>query len=303
MVWVYDKERPGPRAQPPINTAVETHFHTLTLTDGTRTDVLEQELAKIEGAAKPILERWQERNATPTADEIEEIAYFFGAMHCRVRRHVEGVREALEEIGRWLLERHGKDPETMRAFYARVGQDHPEVRVPTLEATRAALADPKRQFLIRENEKIALGLALMDTPMTIGKHLRTMNWCLCRAVRDALFVTSDAPLNVFLEHGDMASFDTGLAEPGVDVAFPVSPEVCVRINRSGAVARREVSEDVVDQINRRIVLAAQQFVIASVKSESLEALVREFAVTRAWPKWKPGSWRARLDAMFPDLAP
>ena len=51
---------------------------------------------------------------------------------------------------------------------------------------------------------------------------------------------------VFLEHADMASFDTGLAEPGVDVAFPVSSEVCVRINRSDAVARREVSEDVVD---------------------------------------------------------
>src|SRR5438876_222136 len=122
-----------------------------------------------------------------------------------VRRHVDSVQEALKEIGRWLLQRYGHDPEAMRAFHARVAQDHPHVRVPTIEETRAALMDPERQFLMRENEKVALGLSLMDTPRTVATHLRTMNWCLCCAPSDALFITSDAPLNIFLQRGEVGS--------------------------------------------------------------------------------------------------
>jgi hypothetical protein len=237
---------------------------------------------------------------TPTAEEIGEIAYFLGVMHCRVRRHVARVSEALTEIGQWLLKRHGDSAEAMQALYVRIARDHPDVRVPSIEETRAALARPEQQFLMTDNEKIALGLGLMDTPKTIGNALRPMHWCLCTAPPGAAFITGDAPLNIFLQRGETGTFDTGLAETDVDVVFPISPQICLRIRHDGSALRVAVTDEELDAINRRIALAAERFAIASFNSAAVEQLVREFAVTRNWPKWKPGTWRDRLDRLFDD---
>ena len=40
VVWVYDKDSPAPRPQLPKDTAIETHFHTVQLPDGTRIQYL-----------------------------------------------------------------------------------------------------------------------------------------------------------------------------------------------------------------------------------------------------------------------
>ena len=98
VFWVYDKDGGPPRPQTPTNTAVETHFYSVDTPEGGRDTRLEEALAKLESAAKPILDRWQINGARPTAIEISEIAEFFAFMHARVPRTHRLVKELEEAI-------------------------------------------------------------------------------------------------------------------------------------------------------------------------------------------------------------
>ena len=83
--WVYDKAGGEPRQQPPVNTAVEGHFYSFETEEG-RDDRIEEALARLEAAAKPILDHWLSAGVRPEREEISEIGGFLAFMHTRVPR-------------------------------------------------------------------------------------------------------------------------------------------------------------------------------------------------------------------------
>ncbi len=117
------------------------------------------------------------------------------------------------------------------------------------------------------------------------------------ADQSILLITSDAPLTIFSRRGSRAAFGGGLALPDTEVTFPISPSVCLLLDRSRNLRRRRVSEKLAREINRRTAFGAERFVIANIRSKAIDRLVQEAARTRSTPKLDPEVIRQRRDQL------
>jgi len=293
IVWVYDKDDPRPRSQSPKDTAVETRAYTLTRGDGTTTDDIEQMLSRVETVAAPIIARWTDGRAEMRPEERAEMAYFLGLLHGRVRRTIEVWREWLAIEVKWRLERMAKSPARFQASYAEFAASQGSDVAPVEQMMEIA-RDPDRFVEITANRQPALGIGLMAAK-DVAESLLKMHWWLCVAPRGEFFVTSDAPLCIFTLTGNRAQFGAGLALPKTEVAFPLSPEVCLCIDDQGRQRRRRVSATVVRELNRRIAFNAERFVIGHVRSKGVERLARDAAGSRKLPKLDRAVVRRWLD--------
>lgn len=293
VVWVYDKDGAAPRPQSPRDTAVKKNFYAFTLPDGSRAEELERLLGTLENNAAPILKRWAATDEGLSPAEKIELAQFLGFMHARVPRQVEVVKELLGELPRSMARRAVEDESHLRRFYEDQRAAGVDVGLP-IDEFRELLRDLHKHVKIEPNEKVALAYSLSVTA-EVRDQLLTMNWCLCTSPEGSSFVTSDAPLTILSRRGPLARFGGGLALPTTEVTFPISPRVCLLLDRRRIQSRRRVSRTVVSDINRRTAFNAERFVIAHLRSKAIERLVQEAARTRSLPKLDPQVLRHQID--------
>lgn len=281
--WVYDKEGGLPRMQSPLNTAVVCHFYTLNTPEGERDPIVEKMFAQLESVTKPILERWQTPQARPERDEIPIVADFVAKMHCRVPRAAAFVEEMAITLAVSELHKLAESPERFKAVWTKFCNERGAPESVTFEEMQEALVDVEKKVKISLNSQVAMAFSMLSAD-TIFRELLAMNWCLCRAPRDASFITSDSPVNVFVPRGDKAMFGAGFRLKAVEIALPISPDVCLYLNRRTSQARRSVGERFVREINRRIVCMADRYIISPYNTQGVQSLVSEFAHTRRLPK-------------------
>jgi hypothetical protein len=292
--WVYDKREPQtPRFQTPKNTAVRSHFYSFDGPEG-RHDQVEKLLAVVEGASKPILERWQARHARPQFGEAVEVAQFLALMLTRVPRSQAVVREIMEAQGieslKSLLETPDKLAEALERYARETGK-----AAPSIDKAIDSLQNFENRFKIGANERYALAFALSSSHAMVQQLLR-MNWCICVAPSGTFFITSDCPLTIFTPHGHRAQFGGGLALPQTQVSFPLSPHVCLFLDRRGNNLRRPVGRKFVHEINRRTAFAAEHFVISPYRTRQVEEIVREGGKSLVRPKMDRGELLKRMKA-------
>lgn len=280
-LWVYDKEGGGARPQQPKDTAVIRGFYSIKTATG-ELDDMEQEFSCVEAIAKRVLDRWQEDRAIPSPREIAEIAYFLALLHTRVPRAAGVTREIGLAILLAELEQLRKDPEQARKSWEEFVGDTDKTGLP-LEDFLEFLENPLANFKIEINEKVGLGIAMRTTKM-IARHLLSMNWRLCVAPDPLFFATCDAPVNVFVPHGAQAQFGGGLALKNVEVVFPVSPNVCLLLDRKHTQKRCRVKENFVKEINRRVAYMAERYIFSPIDARFVSQLVVEACRTRQMPK-------------------
>ena len=160
--------------------------------------------------------------------------------------------------------------------------DEMEIGAENVEDMRRRLNEARPRLAV--DQKYALGVSLKLTEAVVGQLL-DMNWCLCDAPSGRFFITSDTPLNVFMPHeGGTASFGGGLGEPAVEVRFPVSPTVCLALDRRHTAGRRRVGRKFVDETNRRTAWMAERFVVSPFKTRLVSQLVEQSSGTRETPR-------------------
>jgi hypothetical protein len=117
------------------------------------------------------------------------------------------------------------------------------------------------------------------------KELLDMNWCLGIAPSDAFFITSDAPACPFILHEDgTATIGAGFGQRGVEVTLPLSPTVCLLIDRTHQCGRMRFSAPRVHDINRRTAQVAERFIISPHDTKRVRELVRRASGTWGAPK-------------------
>jgi hypothetical protein len=270
-LWVYEKALAQPRFQRPQNTAVEKDLYSFTI-DGRKDDFVERRLSELESAAKPILDRWQQYGALPNPEEMQIVAMFLALMYVRVPRMIETIREG-EEI---------RARETFKLF-AEVRSEEVEELLQAAPPTLWGKSKPTAKEFVRyldENYRIVVNReasvaeSLRLAPATLNKLLE-MDWCLCDAPKGKFFLTSDTPLCVFARASETkALFVVRLGLPNVEVTFPISPRLCLLLNRghSGG-PRRTVTAAVVRQLNARMITTAERFIYSPEQSSWVGELV------------------------------
>jgi uncharacterized protein DUF4238 len=281
--WVYDKAGGPARVQTPINTAVEGHLYSFETASGAKDDSLERFLSELETKAKPVLDRWQQSDVAPIQEEEKLIAEFLALMHTRSPRTMQGITEASQVVGiqvaRFLADR----PEMVREFLEQerlTGRPN----IPSVEEMVENLRNVEERFEIKVNRKRSL-VDSFKLSESVAAELFKMNWCLCRAPTGAFFVTSDTPLCVFARTGaDRALLGAGFGLPNAEVTFPISPTVCLLLDRRHKKGRMAVGKQFVREANNRMAMIAERLVISAYRSDTVAALVAKHSFTRQLPK-------------------
>jgi len=188
-----------------------------------------------------------------------------------------------------------KDPERLKQYWEKITRDREPPAGMTFEEFLEILLDLEGRFEIHLNPQASMALGLMQAQRMLPELLN-MRWCLCRAPQGVFFITSDSPVNVFVLRGHMALFGAGYKLEAVEIAFPISPEVCLYLRRKGGQLRRSVSQAFVREVNRRTAAMAERFVFSHVRSRVVQALVAEFAFTREMAKVDREDVRRRIEA-------
>jgi len=101
--WVYDKDEAEPRLQTPENTAVRHDYYTFKAPTGGESRAVEEMLGDIEGATKPIVDRWLAKGARPEGNEIAAFVPFLAFAYTRVPRQAEPSKQVAQAMGMELV--------------------------------------------------------------------------------------------------------------------------------------------------------------------------------------------------------
>jgi hypothetical protein len=280
MLWVFDKKESEARKQKPINTAVEGHYYSVIDDEGCKDPWIETDLTSpVDGIANPILERWaQDPKATITPNEKGEIAYFLGLMYTRVPRTIDtlkeiGVKAILGEM------QHIADDETKAKWaYEESFCKHACDTSISFEKFLELLKNPEQYFEISMKHDFALASSMIFTNI-VGDHLLDLEWVLVDAPQNRLFITSDSPVVSCVQYrGDIAHFGVGFGHPNVQVSFPISPSLCLYMDRSRRQPRFRGTGKRIKELNKRTIHIAERFVFSSRRFRKLEQWIEDSSV-------------------------
>ena len=285
VFWVYDKNEKVFRSQTPINTGIQRNFYNLENPDGSIDDTIEREVfSPLESASKPVIDRLLMPHARLTEHDIEALAGFLAFMATRVPRSLRAAQEFGEALAVKNARELGEHPDEIKRMLKALQEQGKIDTEFTVQETQKILQSADKDFKFTMNEKPAMLMSLMMTE-DVHRQLLEMNWCLCRAPSNSHFICSDSPLVCFVSDSDgKAGFGGGYSLPSVEVAFPISPERCLYLNRKRTQQYRAVGQDFVKEINKRTASAAQRFIIATHLTEQMKKMCEWASRSTEFPK-------------------
>ena len=294
--WVYDKDGGEPRPQTPVNTCVEGNLYSLADGEGGRHDRLESELfSPLDGMAKPVFDRWIEPTANMRSAEVQLMAEFIAFLHTRVPRNMafaeQIMRAIYENRRRHLLEK----PDELTGLVDSFSRARPDRAPLDVKDLRLWFDEFDQRFRVKVNPDHVLA-ATLNVAKDVCEQLLTMRWHLVTVRAGAPLVTSDAPVVVFVPHGQsQALFGAGIGLPEAQVTFAISPRVCLFLDRGPINDRGAVELPPINEVNKRAILNAERFVISPKKDAAIADLVKRFSTTRGKPKIDPEQIHHRID--------
>lgn len=279
--WVYDKEEDEPRWQPPVHTAVQEHFYTITREDGAKDYTVEKMLGEVEHVAAPIIASWASGKVRPTKGEIAEMASFVALLQTRGPRSIAAVREMTIAFAIEQMKELVRQPETLKRYLAEIREEDGS-KLSEAEVIDS-LTHLEERFRLSVDDRYALAQSLQLTE-AVSRQLEPMAWTLCVS-DDPPFITGDTPVCSFALFKDgSAIFGAGFGQPQVEVTLPLSPSVCLLMTHRPSQQRIRVSEARVREFNRRTAHIAERFVISTLATKGMSKLVAKARRTLDLPK-------------------
>jgi Protein of unknown function (DUF4238) len=278
-VFTYDAIAGKVWAAVPEETAVETHFYSAELADGSIDTSIEAHLSRIETAAAPIYVGLLSGKIPGPTQERADFAHFLGLTYSRT---VAMRRMAAEAYGKMLqAQMHfaGSHPKAFESVIqsreAELGRKMtPEER----EAARRGMLDPSRfEFEVPKGVTFrALGLADELAPMFFH-----MNWYLIEAA-EGYFISCDNPLVREVRRDTVHPIygDGGFLNETAEVTFPLSPHKLLLMAWSNAPRRASVPLESVGRANQARAAQSDRFLYSHLKSAEIEQLAARFRDSR-----------------------
>ena len=268
-LWIYDKEAElsGHRDAAARDIAVEKHFYSVPMPDGTRDASLENVLQEFENLAAPVTKKLILREALTAADR-DLFATFLAMSMVRVPAYIEGFAKAsaatLKEVMRLLALRG----DFVSRFGTILSKDGTTPERSALERARQWFIDGT--YELEPNR--ALCLQAMQGVEAYTPFFREMSWSVF-VIRGGRyrFVTGDNPL--WYENPSGAPdqpLSHGLSAYGIEVTFPLSRDVALVAGWPGPdIEYISASENVVKSVNLRTIKAAQRWIFGPARSDEL----------------------------------
>jgi hypothetical protein len=268
VVWVYEKGK-SPRRSNPQNEARERDFYTFDK-DGTKDLRAEEWLGKVEQTVAPIIRRLHDARYELTAVEREWLAIFVGTMNTRTpagRRLMEGHFGPTTSR---LMKEAATDIDTFRSLCQGLKRPlDPEVDI---EEVRRDILEGKGEIISeRPDFKLA---SVIDVGLMEAEVLLELSWQIVHAEGTEYFLTSDDPVvaGVWEKEKQLARFHMGFNVVGVDIYFPMTRSLCLRMKRGIDPGPCRVPDRGIRYFNKTTLMCAHRRVYAAEHSPRLKRL-------------------------------
>jgi hypothetical protein len=291
-IWLYDKEGDGdePLSSSPSNTAVQEHFYSVILSDGTRDTKLDDLFHHFETDSAPSITKILSRQAL-SFEERDLLSQFIGLSMVRVPAYMDAYVRMSAASEKENIRLVARDPAFVSRMMARLTeQGDPPARESLVRAQRM-LAEGRFEL---DDKSRGVAVEAILGFSTYGAIFREMSWTIL-TVRNGRyrFVTCDNP--VWFESLTTSTHpaDNALLAPPIEVSFPLSRDSALVAGWGGPpIEYLLASENVVRTVNHRTIAAAQRWVYAAERSEGLLTLVRRYR----------GSGRQMVVSSFPTIS-
>lgn len=264
LLWVYDRGLGEYRRQQPLNTTVRTHYYTAQAATGEKNAVFEQWLSRVEGDAKPLMDKLEAGGELDTR-ERPILAYFLATLFYRLPRREREMGELATSFGKMLLRRNLLHPATRRNYA------DPDKLLRTIERDDVTLTPNRNVMLVTMRARA--------TPL--AQDLVVADWNVAHAPRGCSFVTGDGVFGLMpTDLSRQTHRPYGIASPEVATAVALSPNTCLLLHGLPCGMTHFIaSREEVRQINLAILRETERYALARDEAQ-LRSLVRAANISR-----------------------
>ncbi|MCI5057098.1 MAG: DUF4238 domain-containing protein [Flavobacteriales bacterium] len=306
-VWTYDTKSNEPRSATTENTAVETHFYSVQMEDGSMNTLMDDYITDVEAKAAPIYRNILDGKIPDKDQKKADFSTFLAIMYFRTTAMRKMSAELYADI--IALKAHVTATDD-RAFEASIRDFEKEegrklseeqknkAREQLLNSSGYSVDVPKEQTLIA-----------MEGADKLAKLLFEMKWSVGQA-KNHFFITSDNPISRRMTAKVKNKFfgDGGFQHKDIEVTFPLSPKRILIMNwKTSFNGILEIPRDYVYAENEQRAANSDTCLYSHVKHKKLMALARKhqdnrpkmiisggiqpnkFADVRVPRKWKTNS--------------
>lgn len=230
-VWVLDFHTKKSYRTTPINAACIGDFYTVETVDKQEDDVIEQKfLAPLESLAQPIISKIIETKHLPTSEEWGILANFVALMYVRG----PWFRQAYLETYEHFANKMASDLLSSKEVFNKAMTDfEKEMGKKATDFTYEQALQSREKVEI--TTKIARTFYIKEMMLEAGKLYEvfvrmTPNLFLSDFFTEARFVTSDKPIQA-ISRKPNPQYNNWLEDPNVELYFPLSPRICMTLNR------------------------------------------------------------------------
>lgn len=213
-IWTHDSRRGVARRTTPENTGFETNIYTPEVEGGKRFDEIEETLAKIEGAAAPLLARLLNSEKLDAGDKAT-MSLFLASMFVRSPAQIRQFAAHAGDIVSWATSLHAEQERNSKHA---LGKD--------TELEESVLDYLSGKGALKLNIDRRVGLMGFTQLGPISRLIERMTWSF-EVSRDEELITSDNPFFwVAAEQIPKSPYGFGLGHELAVIPFPLSPQLC-----------------------------------------------------------------------------
>ncbi len=285
-LFVYDRELNEYREQMPRDTAVMSHYYTLKDDKGNKNVEIEKFLSRIEGNAKPIIEKL-EKDESISEENKKLLSIFISFLMNRVPDFEKSENKMLEKIAEMTSNIIFQDEERAKSVIDKHERDTGK----KMNISPKELVDFHRnvphKYIINRNMSLRL---MFEASFKIAHYFKQMNWMLYHASSITSFITTDNPFVLLPPAGYDSIYVTGILMRGTKKIVPLTQSIClIMFDRGTSTAHKDIDREMTKKINHNIAYWSDRFVIGRDV-----ALVKKMVKTAKLDQWKYNG-RLRVD--------
>lgn len=264
LLYVFDREKAEYRRQPPRNTAVIGHYYATMKEDGEKDYGVEHLLSRIEGLAKPVIEKLDEgRDIGP--EERVRLSYFLAFLFNRVPKFEREIDQIADSAAKLWLKHMFPTVESVEAYFASTEEDR--------ECSAPDFLDfiQNEEYELVGNRNNTVHTMLEQTPK-IAQSLAMMAWDVMHCDDRSAFITTDSPFGLLLSDEQRASGAAilGVGSPEITKAVPITKGTALLIRGAGvSLSHYRLNREQVREVNVAVAAECERYIFGPD-----EALVR-----------------------------